>query len=103
MAKTDKLARREREILRLAVEGLAPKQIAAELELDVGTVHRRLVGIAIKVGVQSRQEVLNWALQNPTAIKQDVRSEPPIERGLHPAGCPCASPFCQARRLITAA
>lgn len=101
MAKTLKLACREREILRLAVAGNTPKQIAATLEIAIGTVHRRLIGIAAKVGVR-RQDVINWAFQNPGALRRDVSREPAIQQGFHEPGCECAAPLCTARRIIAA-
>lgn len=102
MTKPSKLARREREILRLAVSGLSAKEIAAELELAQGTVNRRFQGIAEKIEVNGHQAVIMWALQNPEALQQDVRNAPPITPGLHPAGCPCSAPYCQAQRIIAA-
>lgn len=102
MTKPSKLARREREILRLAVSGLAPKEIAGQLELVQGTVNRRFQGIARKVGVRGHQSVIMWALQNPEALQQDVSNASPIRPGLHPAGCPCSAPYCQAQRIIAA-
>jgi DNA-binding CsgD family transcriptional regulator len=92
-----KLARREREILRLSVIGQNPKQIAAEMELSVGTVNDRLRGAASKVGVNGRQELMVWVLQHPDALDQGVVAP----RGLHPSGCRCASPYCMAMFLRT--
>jgi DNA-binding CsgD family transcriptional regulator len=97
-----RLARREREILRLAVDGLAPKEIAGRIEIAQATVNNRFLGIARKLEVTGRQAVIMWALQNPAAIKLDVRDCPPITPGLHPATCGCPSPYCQAQRIIAA-
>ncbi len=102
MPKPLKLACRERAILRLAVSGLAPKEIAPRLALVQATVNRRFQGIARKVGVAGHHAVIMWALQNPEALQQDVSNAPPIRPGLHPAGCPCSAPYCQAQRIIAA-
>ena len=98
LRKPVKLARRERQIVHLAIEGKAPKDIATALELAVGTVYSRIMGIARKAGVTSRQEIIIWALQHPECLHRDAD----CEAGLHPPGCSCDSPYCQALRAIAA-
>jgi len=92
------MSRREREIVRLAVEGNTSKEIAEEMELSVGDVNTRMRGVARKLHLISRHEVIIWVLQHPHLLKRDVS----CEVGLHPFGCPCEAPYCLAMRIIAA-
>ena len=96
--KPPKLARRERQIVHLAIQGKAPKEIAHALELDVRTVYARTEGILRKAGLTSPHEIVPWALQHPESLRRDAT----CELGLHPPGCTCDSPYCQAMRIIAA-
>lgn len=55
------LTEREREVLRAAAEGLAPKEIANRLYLAPGTVRNRLSSILRKTGTRSRLEAIRRA------------------------------------------
>lgn len=54
----DPLTPREREVLQLAAEGLANKQIALELEISEHTVKFHLSSLYTKLGVTSRTEAV---------------------------------------------
>jgi len=54
----DPLTGREREVLQLAAEGLANKQIAAALEISENTVKFHLSSLYAKLGVTSRTEAV---------------------------------------------
>jgi DNA-binding NarL/FixJ family response regulator len=54
----DPLTGREREVLQLAAEGLANKQIAARLEISENTVKFHLSSLYAKLGVTSRTEAV---------------------------------------------
>lgn len=95
MSKRVKLARREREIVRLCMSGRDPKQIGYLLEISTKTVCQRLLGAASKMGVSGRGELKVWVLQHPDCLDPDAA----CERGLHPPGCHCNSPYCLVMRL----
>ena len=54
----DPLTERERQVLQLAAEGLANKQIAARLEISENTVKFHLSSLYAKLGVTSRTEAV---------------------------------------------
>ena len=54
----DPLTERERQVLQLTAEGLANKQIAAELEISENTVKFHLSSLYAKLGVTSRTEAV---------------------------------------------
>ena len=55
------LTKRDREILGLAAEGMAPDEIARKLFLSAGTVRNRLTRIAAKIGADGRIDAINRA------------------------------------------
>ena len=65
MSKSLRFAPRERQILTLRVAGNAPKEIAAVLQIRVGTVNSRIFGIVTKAKLGSRYELVTWALAHP--------------------------------------
>jgi LuxR family maltose regulon positive regulatory protein len=52
------LTEREREVLRLLMEGASNREIAQRLVLSINTVKRHVYNICGKLGVQSRTQVL---------------------------------------------
>jgi non-specific serine/threonine protein kinase len=58
---TDSLTAREEEVATLLVQGLSNKQIAAQLEVSVGTVRAHVDHILGKLGLHSRTQVAVWA------------------------------------------
>jgi DNA-binding NarL/FixJ family response regulator len=57
------LSERENDVLRLLVEGLTNKQIAARLDLRPSTVKQYISNILSKLNVQSRTEAVAAALK----------------------------------------
>lgn len=57
--KDDKLSDREYEVLKLLAEGLLYKEIAARLDLTVGTVKQHIHRMYAKLHVQNRVEAVN--------------------------------------------
>jgi DNA-binding NarL/FixJ family response regulator len=62
-AVSDVLTGREREVLELAAQGLANKEIAAALELSIRTVEAHLSGVFHKLEVGSRTEAVLYGLR----------------------------------------
>ena len=52
------LTEREREVLRLLLEGASNREIARRLVLSVNTVKRHVYNLCGKLGVQSRAQVI---------------------------------------------
>jgi ATP/maltotriose-dependent transcriptional regulator MalT len=61
------LSERESEVLRLLVEGLSNKQIAARLTLSEHTVHRHVANILVKLRLSSRAAVAAYAVKHGLA------------------------------------
>lgn len=51
---SERLTRREREVIQLVDEGLTNAQIAAQLWISAGTVRRHLENVFAKLGVHTR-------------------------------------------------
>jgi two-component system, NarL family, response regulator LiaR len=66
------LTDREREILRLLVEGLNNPEIADRLVISRGTVKFHVSSILSKLGVASRTEAVSLALQNHLVTKTSL-------------------------------
>ena len=62
------LTARQREFLQLLHEGLDNKTIAQQLGLSVKTVENHLTRLYRQIGVQSRLEAANYAVQHPEAL-----------------------------------
>jgi DNA-binding NarL/FixJ family response regulator len=58
------LSEREREVLRLLVDGLTYAQIAAQLILSFHTVHAHVRSIYTKLGVTSRNQATRFATEH---------------------------------------
>jgi two-component system, NarL family, response regulator LiaR len=58
------LTRRERDIMRLLVEGLSNPEIAAALFISPRTVRNHVTNILTKLGVESRTAAATYALRN---------------------------------------
>lgn len=90
-----KLSPRECSIARLAVRGLANKEIAALLQISLQTVKNRLARLYDGLGVTSRTELFAWVLTHPLSLAGFA-----VSRANHPPGCACGSPYCSAFSLI---
>ncbi|HZN77666.1 MAG TPA: response regulator transcription factor [Micromonosporaceae bacterium] len=60
-ARGNPLTEREREVLRLARDGVPPREIAERLFLSAGTVRNYLARIVTKTGARTRLEAINIA------------------------------------------
>ncbi len=58
------LSRRERQVLRLLVEGLTYREVASELALSINTVKFHIKNLYGKLGVQNRREAIRTAAVN---------------------------------------
>lgn len=58
------ISRREREVIRLAVEGLSNREIAQRLQLSEHTVKNYVFRIFDKLGISSRVELVHYALSH---------------------------------------
>lgn len=58
-----KLSRREKDVLKLLVEGKTTKQIAASLHIQPSTVKQALSGLYQKIGASNRTEAVSIALR----------------------------------------
>jgi two-component system nitrate/nitrite response regulator NarL len=65
--KIERLTNREREVIKLAGEGLKNKQIAARLFISDITVHHHITSIYSKLEVANRLELLIYAYRNGLA------------------------------------
>jgi hypothetical protein len=83
----------DRLILQLLCRGWFTKLIAYEVGLTPPTVAKRKRAIAKRAKVTVGELVI-WALQNPACLARNGRCTP----GLHPAACPCDSPYCRGMR-----
>ncbi len=90
-----KPTRREREVLELLCREFQPKDIAAELGIALTTVYGCIQRLYGKYEVQrSHVALVCFVIRNPATFRRPVTSE----KGLHPSGCPCSSPWCVALR-----
>jgi two-component system response regulator NreC len=63
------LSAREREVLRLILEGLTSRDIALRLTLSVNTVERHRANLMQKLGVHNRVELVKAALQSGITLQ----------------------------------
>ena len=61
------LTRREREVVRLIVEGYTNRSIADELYIAQSTVERHVANIMNKLGFNARTQIAAWAVANGLA------------------------------------
>jgi two-component system response regulator NreC len=64
---TDALTRREKEIVRLVVEGLSNKEIAEKLFISIRTVDSHKTNILQKLKLKSTVELVKFAIRNKIA------------------------------------
>jgi DNA-binding NarL/FixJ family response regulator len=62
------LTTRQRDVLRLLREGLDNQTIARRLDLSVKTIEHHLTSLYRQIGVQSRLEAVNYAIQHPDIL-----------------------------------
>ena len=68
--RTDPLTSREHEVAGLVARGLSNRQIAAQLVISEGTVHRHVANILDKLHVTSRAQIAAWVVQSTLARGQ---------------------------------
>lgn len=76
------LTSRQRELLRLLQQGLDNQTIARRLNLSVKTVENHLTRLYRQLGVQSRLEAANYAMQHPKILAFNGQ-----EAALTPSAC----------------
>lgn len=59
----DRLAEREREVMRLIARGYAYKEVAAELFISIKTVESHVSSVLRKLQLSSRHELTRWATE----------------------------------------
>ena len=59
----DRLAEREREVMRLIARGYAYKEVAAELFISTKTVDSHVSSVLRKLQLSSRHELTRWATE----------------------------------------
>jgi DNA-binding NarL/FixJ family response regulator len=64
-----KLSPRQKEILRLMIQGMNPKEIAEEMGINVATVNTQKFTCRIKTDTRDDISLYKWATQNPKEIK----------------------------------
>ncbi len=67
----DRLTSRERDIVRLVAEGLASKEIAAQLGIGIGTVHWYRATVMAKLGVRGVAGLVKYAIKHQLATLDD--------------------------------
>ncbi len=63
------VSKRERDVVRLVVEGLSNREIAKELALSEHTVKNYVFRVFDKVGVSNRVELVHYALGHPELLR----------------------------------
>jgi two-component system response regulator NreC len=71
----ERLSDREREVLKLLADGLAPKEIAARLLLSVKTVDTHKTNMMRKLDLHDRSEVIKFAIQRKLIRLSPVKAE----------------------------
>jgi len=88
-------SRRQRLILSMLCQGLSAKEIAASLEIAVGTAHTHIRNLYEKAGVAGDRQLILYVMQQPHAMRPGRE----CHRGLHPVGRDCTCPHCLAMLL----
>lgn len=65
------VSRRERDVIRLAVEGLSNREIAQRLQLSEHTVKNYVFRVFDKLGVSNRVELVHYALAHRELLRAD--------------------------------
>jgi PAS domain S-box-containing protein len=86
------LSQREAEVVRLIVEGLTDREIAAELFLSEHTVHNHVRNARVKLGARSRAQLIALALD--ANFSRRWRSLPCVNGTFLPLRCPYADVEC---------
>jgi NarL family two-component system response regulator LiaR len=73
MESSERLTKREQEILLLVAEGYTNQEIAAELGLSVHTVHTHVCNILNKLGFSNRAEAAAYAALQGLIRLEDLR------------------------------
>ena len=85
---------RERTILAYRSLGYSPADVAHLLEATLQTINRHLRTAERKAGVQNRQQMMIYIMQNPQVLHQGGRG--PI--GIHAPSPTCACGYCVMMR-----
>lgn len=92
---------RDRQILAMLCQGLAPKEIADKLEIAEGTAHTHIRSLYRRAGVRDDRQLIIYVMQQPHALERGAAVRP----GLHEPGtcdqqeCPYCRAMLRERRL----
>jgi DNA-binding NarL/FixJ family response regulator len=75
----ERLSDREREVLKLLADGLAPKEIATRLVLSVKTVDAHKTNMMRKLDLHDRSEVIKFAIQRKLIRLPSVKTGNPAD------------------------
>jgi len=84
-AATPVLTRRQRELLRLLMQGYDNRKIAREMRLSVKTVENHLTGLYRAINVVSRLEAHNYAMRHPELFATPGETAWQAQLETHPA------------------
>lgn len=87
---------RQRYLLRRLCQGADTKEIADELEINVGTVNAHIRHMCEMAGVSGDRQLVVFAWQQPSSVLRDGL----CKRGLHVAAASCHCDNC--RTLLAA-
>jgi DNA-binding NarL/FixJ family response regulator len=79
----ERLSDREREVLKLLADGLAPKEIATRLLLSVKTVDAHKTNMMRKLDLHDRSAVIKFAIQRKLIRLPSVKTEPAERQARH--------------------
>ena len=84
----EELTAREADVVRLVARGMSNKAIAHDLGISPRTVEGHLNHVFEKLGIESRTELVHFALANSLFAREPAGDSRPLEPTLDPPGAP---------------